>query len=511
MKNLAIIDVGSNSISLQIAEIKGKSYDIVEDYKDTVRLGDDVFKSGVISDSSIKSLIKVFNNIKAIIDKRIDKKEKPFIRAAATAPFRDASNSKEVIDMIEDKFDIKIEVIDGNEEARLVDLYVSANFQMSKVNALTLDIGGGTLELIISNKGKIIDMISIPLGVLKLKNDFLKTNPPKNSEIGKLIKHLEKTFKDLPINKEINKKIDTLIFTGGTINNIAYIYNKREHLKDKAINYIDKKFIKLFLNELKDKTFEERNQIKGIDDKRLDIIQPAALIAEFILDKTDCEGFFTIKGGLKNGLTIDTLNKQGITMHFQENEDVRFSRILDIGSKFFFEEEHAMQTSKLASILFTKLKDILKLDEEDYKILEAASILHDIGSYISYNDHNKHSYYLIKNSDFIAYNKNEIGIIANIARYHRNGFPKKSHQSYKKLSNKNQELVQKLSAILRIADALDNSHKSIVTDIDVKIKDDSIKITPISKSDNNLALEIQSVINKKKLLESVADKEVIVK
>ncbi|RZD16121.1 MAG: Ppx/GppA family phosphatase [Candidatus Acididesulfobacter guangdongensis] len=512
MKNLAVIDIGSNSISLQISEIKGKSYDIIEDYKETIRIGEDVFKTGIISESTIQSIMTVLEKMKVLIGKKTDKKEKPYIRAVATAPFRDASNSKDVVNMAKDKFDIDIEVIDGNEEARIVDLYASANFQMSKLNALTVDIGGGTLELIISKEGEITDLHSIPLGMLRLKNDFLKNNPPKNNEIEKLMKHIEKTLKDAGIYKKINKDIDTLIFTGGTITNIASIYNKREHLRDENVNFVDKKFIEFFLNELKDKTFEERNNIKGIDTQRTDIIQPAALIAEMLLDKTNCDGFFTIKGGLKNGLTIDTLNNHGIRMHFQENADVRLSRILEIGSKFFFEEEHARRTEKIAKILFIKLKDILKLNEEDYKLLEAASLLHDVGSYISYYDHHKHSYYLIKNSDFIGYSSNEIKIIANIARYHRKSFPKKSQKCYAELSSKNQELVQKLSAILRIADALDNSHKSAVKDIDVKIDDDSIKIMLKSNSkDADLSLEIQSAMDKKNFLEFIAKKEVTVK
>jgi exopolyphosphatase/guanosine-5'-triphosphate,3'-diphosphate pyrophosphatase len=512
MKNLAVIDIGSNSISLQISEIKGKSYDIIEDYKETIRIGEDVFKTGIISESTIQSIMAVLEKMKVLIGKKTDKKEKPYIRAVATAPFRDASNSKDVVNMAKDKFDIDIEIIDGNEEARIVDLYASANFQMSKLNALTADIGGGTLELIISKEGEITDLHSIPLGMLRLKNDFLKNNPPKNNEIEKLTKHIEKTLKDAGIYKKINKDIDTLIFTGGTITNIASIYNKREHLRDENVNFVDKKFIEFFLNELKDKTFEERNNIKGIDTQRTDIIQPAALIAEMFLDKTNCDGFFTIKGGLKNGLTIDTLNNHGIRMHFQENADVRLSRILEIGSKFFFEEEHARQTEKLAKILFMKLKEILKLNEEDYKLLEAASLLHDVGSYISYYDHHKHSYYLIKNSDFIGYSSNEIKIIANIARYHRKSFPKKSQKCYAELSSKSQELVQKLSAILRIADALDNSHKSAVKDIDVKIDDDSIKIMLKSNlKDADLSLEIQSATDKKNFLEFIAKKEVTVK
>jgi exopolyphosphatase/guanosine-5'-triphosphate,3'-diphosphate pyrophosphatase len=512
MKNLAVIDIGSNSVSLQISEIKGKSYDIIEDYKESIRIGEDVFKTGVISDSTIQSIMTVLEKMKVLIDKKTDKKEKPYIRAVATAPFRDASNSKDVVNMAKDKFDIDIEVIDGNEEARIVDLYASANFQMSKLNALTVDIGGGTLELIISKEGEITDLHSIPLGMLRLKNDFLKNNPPKNNEIEKLMKHIEKTFKDAGIYKKINKDIDTLIFTGGTITNIASIYNKREHLRDENVNFVDKKFIEFFLNELKDKTFEERNNIKGIDTQRTDIIQPAALIAEMLLAKTNCEGFFTIKGGLKNGLTIDTLNNHGIRMHFQENADVRLSRILEIGSKFFFEEEHARQTEKLAKILFMQLKEILKLKEDDYKLLEAASLLHDVGSYISYYDHHKHSYYLIKNSDFIGYSSNEIKIIANIARYHRKSFPKKSQKCYAELSSKNQELIQKCSAILRIADALDNSHKSAVKNIDVKVDDDSIKIMLKSNSkDADFSLEIQSAIDKKNFLEFITKKEVTVK
>ncbi len=501
MKHLAIIDIGSNSISLQISEIKGKSYDIVEDYKETIRIGDDVFKSGLFSEATINSIIEVLERMKALMDK----KEQPFIRTVATAPFRDASNAKEVIDLINDKCGINIEVIDGLQEAELVYLFVSANFQMSNLNALTLDIGGGTTEFILSKKGEIVFSKSLPLGITKLTRDFFNNNPPKKNEIEKLKKYIDETLDEMPI----DKSIDTVICTGGTINNISYIYNKRNHLNDTPIKYIKRKFLKLMSDELKGETFQDRIKIEGIDHQRLDIIQTAAIMTDLILDKSKCKGFFTIKGGLKNGLTIDTLNKKGIKMHFQENVDVRLSRILEIGSKFSFDEEHARQVTKLSKILFSKLKDFFKLDDENWKLLEAASMLHDIGNYISYDKHHKHSYYLITNSDLIGYDDNEAEIVANIARYHRKSFPKKSHEAYNKLSNKSMSLVKKLSAILRIADALDISHKSLVADINVNINDNIIEIMPASK--NNLELEIQSFNAKKDLLESITKRQVIIK
>jgi exopolyphosphatase/guanosine-5'-triphosphate,3'-diphosphate pyrophosphatase len=503
MKHLAIIDIGSNSISLQISEIRNKSYDIVEDYKETIRIGGDVFKSGSFSETTVKSIIEVLERMKVLIDKR----GWSFIRATATAPFRDASNAKEVIELIREKVNINVEVIDGTEEARLVHLFVSANFQINNLSALILDIGGGTTEFILSVNGEIVFSKSVPLGITRLTSDFFKNNPPKNDEIVILKEYINKTLDEMPI----NKSIDTIICTGGTINNISYIYNKRVHLSDTPIKYVERKFLKLIYNEIKNKTFEDRIQIEGIDQQRVDIIQTAALMMGLILNRSNHKGFFTIKGGLKNGLTIDTLNKKGIKMHFQENVDVRMARILEIGSKFSFEEEHAKQVTKLSKILFSKFKDFFKLDDENWKLLEAASMLHDTGNYISYDKHHKHSYYLIMNSDLIGYNANETEIIANIARYHRKSPPKKSHEDYKNLSGKTRNLIKKLSAILRIADALDLSHKSLVADINVKINDDIIEILPIPEKNKKIDLEIQSSEAKKDLLESITKRQVIVK
>ncbi|MHB8231431.1 MAG: Ppx/GppA phosphatase family protein [bacterium] len=501
MKHLAIIDIGSNSISLQISEIKGKLYNIVEDYRETIRIGDEVFKTGLLSESTIKLIIEVLEKMKVLIEK----KEQPFIRAVATAPFRNAANAEEALKTIKDKCNLDIEVLDGLEEANLVYLFISANFQMSNLNALTIDIGGGSAEFILSKKGEIVFSKSLPLGLTKLTIDFLHGDPPKNNEIAKLKKYIKKALDEIPIDKEV----DTVICTGGTINNISYIYNKRKRLSDTPIKYVERKFLKYMSNRLKDLPFQERTQIQGIDDKRLDIIQTAAIMTELIMSRTDCNGFFTIKSGLKNGITIDTLNKKGIKMHFQENVDVRLSRILEIGSKFLFEETHATQVTKLSKILFSKLKDFLNLDEENWRLLEAASMLHDIGNYISLDKHHKHSYYLITSSDLIGYDGDEPEIIANIARYHRKSMPKKSHEPYEKLSSKNRNLVKKLSAILRIADALDISHKSLVKDIDVKINDDTIEILP--SSGKNIELEIQKSGVKKDLLEYITKRQVIIK
>lgn len=169
-----------------------------------------------------------------------------------------------------------------------------------------------------------------------------------------------------------------------------------------------------------------------------------------------------MSGGLRSGLTIDTINKLGIELPFQNNtENIRYSRLMEIGNKFDFDEPSAVHVRNLAKMLYERLAGELGLGGRDWILLEAASLLRDVGKHITYTKHHKHSYYLIKHSELVGYSAAEVDIIANVARYHRKSPPKTSHVDYMFMSDEDQEKVLKLAAILRIAIALDRSHRGI--------------------------------------------------
>jgi len=496
---IGVIDLGSNSIRLQIAAVYEKSYRIVHEYREIIRIGDDLFKNGDLSEESVNKIYSCFMDIKKILDSYSVK----IVKAVATATLRELKKGLEIVKEVKSRFGIELKIISGEEEARLSFLAISGNFQVDKYSAIITDIGGGSAEYTISIKGKIVEIASKKLGCSRLKNMFIQNDPPKISEIDNLKNHIQKNL----VNFE-NYNIDLVVCTGGTANNIANIYYTLKGKDEQSkIKYVTRKFLKDFINEIKYMDTKSIANIKGVEPKRADIILPAAINLEILLSKTSTNGFYTFTGGLRTGLIIDTLNSMNIKMPFQSlSEDIFYSQLIEIGNKFQFEEEHARHVAYLSEKIFDSLNKNFNLNKDYRNMTIAAALLHDIGSYISFSKHHKHSYYLIKNSDLAGFNYRQKLMIANIARYHRKSLPKKDHPIYEELDGKEIEVVKILAAILRVADALDRGHKKFIPDINIEITEDKVSITPIT--DNDITLEKKAFEFKKDLLERVTGKSV---
>ncbi len=489
--NIAVIDIGSNSVRMQISRVQDGMYDVVEEYKRMLRLGDDVFLDGLIKETTIEKLITTLNEMKELyLSKSVNT-----VRAIATASFREASNADYVIDKIKQSTGISIEIIDGQNEAYLGFLGVSANFELKDSRVLITDIGGGSAEFMVVDNEKPVFSKSTPFGCNKLLHRYFKSDPVKESEVIRFKEDMDKEISALPI----DDKIEHIVCLGGTLNNISYIAGKGN---SDRVKYVDRKFLKGFLREIIGKNIEERTNIKYLEPKRADIVLPAALLIDKILYKAQKSGFYTLSGGLRTGLTIDTINKAGIVLDFQKkHHSLRLARIIQIGKKFNFEKAHAIQVKKLALSIFDKTKKLHKLQDREKNILEAAAILHDCGNYISYSKHHKHSYYLIKNSDFIGYSSKDVELIANVARYHRKSPPKSTHQNFNALNDEEKYIVRALSAILRIADAVDRTHDARVSCVDVEVQNTVVFFQFTSKKE--LLLEINAFESKKNLFEEV--------
>ncbi|MCL4532980.1 MAG: Ppx/GppA family phosphatase [Deltaproteobacteria bacterium] len=501
---LGIIDAGSNSIKLQIVETKDGNCSLIDEYKVSARIGDDCFRTGYISGESKEKLFKAFNYIKKIIE--LNKTDT--VKAVGTAVFRHAKNKKEIASEIKQTCGIDLNIISGEEEARLSYLAVSSNFSLNKSNSVIADIGGGSTEITLVDRGEILQSYSTPLGCLRLKNDFSKERLPYNLKIPAMKTFIKNSFKDFP-----NQFFKKAICTGGTVNNLAAVYCGFNGKKaDSRINYVPKSFLKDFIDANKNSSADDIKKIKSADAGRADIIIPAAVILYEMLTYFHLQGFYSFSGGLRNGLLMDELNKKGVTMtatkkHEKSYEtDFPFAMYSEIGKKFNFDEKHSKQVAYLSEKLFYAFEESYGISKEYLKYLIAAAMLHDIGNFVSMSKHHKHSLYLIKNIDLAGFSDYEKAIIANIARYHRKSPPKKHHDIYKDIREGDIDAVIKLASILRVADALDREHKGNIEDIKPEVTDKIITLNPVYKGD--ILLEVESLETKKDLMEKITGKYV---
>ncbi len=499
--NIAVLDVGSNSVKVEISKVEDGHFELIEDFKELLRLGDDVFRFGLVKDESIQRLINVIKEIKDVCDfKKVDK-----LRAVGTSALRDASNSREVIEKIYNETGVLIELISGEKEAELVYLAVTANFDINHSKTLIADIGGGSVEFIISDNNKVVFQQSTPYGCNRLLHKYFNNDPPKESEIEYFKNSMQNILSELPLDRSIDK----VISLGGTLSNVSFVYMRQIHSTIQRIGYIDRKFLKSFIRNISSKTINQRKTIKGLDPKRADLVLPATLFIDTILDMCGKSGFYTMGGGLRIGVLIDTLNNMGILLNFQNSkENLRYLRLLEIGKKFQFEKVHAINVKNFAVQIFKVLKDKFNFSYDLQKYIEAASILHDIGNYISYSQHHKHSYYLIKNSDFIGYSNEEIELIANIARYHRKSLPKNSHENYVNLPENSKHIVRELASILRISDAIDRSHSGRIKFVDLNIQGNKLFLKMLPCDD--ISIEKKAIDRKKDLFEKTFNLELTV-
>ncbi len=504
---LGIIDAGSNSIKLQIIEAKGAGFTVIDEYKATARIGSDCFRTGYITGESKKDLFKALTYSKKIIELN----EIDAIRAVGTAVFRHAKNKEEIASEIKKNCGIDLDIISGEEEARLSHLAVSSSFNLNNLNSIIVDIGGGSGEITAVERGNILKSASTPLGCLRLKNDFSKNCPPYNPEISAMRAFIRKSIDDF---EDIG--FDEAICTGGTVNNLAAVYCAANDKKpDTRINYVSKSFLRDFIEANKNSSAADIKKIKTMDAGRADIIIPAAVILYEIISRFRLKGFYSFAGGLRLGLLLDELNKRGVAMAVKKNHEKNYeetfpiSMFSEIGNKFKFDEKHAKHVAFLSERLFNELEESYGIAKEYLKYLIAAAMLHDIGNFVSLSKHHKHSLYLIKNIDLAGFSDYEKAIIANIARYHRKSLPKKSHDIYGDIREGDADAVIKLASILRVADALDREHKGNVKDIKPSVTNKIIAVNPVYEGD--IPLEIEALETKKDLMEKITGKRVYLK
>lgn len=495
---VAIIDVGSNNIKLEVFEIDDKgNFQLIYDEKVPARLGHDVFVTRKLNPNNMDKALEGLKNISRILKSlHVDR-----TFALGTAALRE-TDSREFIKRARRETGIKIRVISGIEEARLVHNAVLAHTPFSGRTFFLNDIGGGSTEISVSN-GKILFVESLRLGTVRLKELFENKNGDYES-FSMMEKYIEKVLN--PYLEEILKyKIDMGISTGGTARNLCEMVRANGGVKEEenGIPLLYTRDLKNLIHELKKMSPKELLKVPGLDPSRADIIIPGGILLLTLLQTLRIDSSLVSSYGLRDGALIDYIYHKVNKKIYQERQNEYRKRGLEILSdKFNLDKKHAKQTSRLAVLLFELLKDVHQIPQKYEEILYGAALLHDIGRFIDYSNHHKHSQYLIQNSSILGFSDHEKLLMALIARYHRKGMPKNSHEEFQKLTPFEQNVVSKLAAILRLADSLDRSYTSSVSDIQIKnLNSDKIHLVIRGKGD--LALELWSVEKKKDFFEKV--------
>ncbi|MDO9300369.1 MAG: Ppx/GppA phosphatase family protein [Anaerolineales bacterium] len=494
MQTIAAIDVGSNAMRITVGRIvyDGK-VEAVENLRLPVRLGQDAFTTGIVSEEIAQQAVDAFIRFRKITDDyQVEK-----IRAVATSAMREMTNSDLLIDRIARSTGIEIEIISGEEEARLIHLAVAQAVNLKGRHALLIDIGGGSVEVTLSQNGNILSTESYNMGTVRL---LKKLNGEKNSAMPfhKLAREYAEAARHR-IDREIgSKKIDICVGTGG---NIEEMGNLRQKLfkrdSDRAITLEELDKLVETLSRMK---VEERMRKFKLKPDRADVILPASIVLQMIAHEAKIKEVTIPNVGLKDGVLWDMAYNLQENMRVSPREQV-WTSALRLGEKYQFDAEHAKLVSYLAGRLFDQSHALHNLDEENKLLLEVAALLHDIGHFINTVDHNKHGYYILKANPLIGLAENLQNIVANIIQYHRKSIPSFQDDGFRNLPPKDRLVVTELSALMRLADGLDVSHTGRVRDIQLQQQKNTWKLK--LQGNGDLMLERWALEKRKRLFQDV--------
>jgi exopolyphosphatase/guanosine-5'-triphosphate,3'-diphosphate pyrophosphatase len=504
LKRIAAIDIGTNSFHLIITEVDpdtGK-FKILGREREVVRLGSGSTDMKYLSEEAMSRGIETLKRFKGLADSA----DAP-LRAIATSAVREAKNQHDFIHRSKEEAGIKIEVASGFEEARYIYLGILQALPVYNKKILLLDVGGGSTEFLIGLQGEVLYDNSLKIGAIRLTQRFFDTDKTETRQVKDCRKFIRGTMN--PVTRQISDfSFESVVGSSGTIMNIASMISLRRNpsevtrLNNFSFTYDELEEVVETIIEAK--TAKQRLKIPGLDPSRADIITAGVLIVEQIFKELGIKELTVSDYALREGIIFDTLE-----MHYKINDpnrldNIRHKSVLHLAENFKYEKGHSEHVTKIALSIYDQIKNLHSLGEDEREYLHAAAMLHEIGCFVSHAQHHRHSYYLIRNSGLLGFTENEKEIIANVARYHRKSHPKQKHPDFAKLSIEDQMAVKKLASILRIADGLDRTHSSAVSDVECKFNDGELAIQ-LKKSNpgtgSSLELEIWGAESKKGLFE----------
>lgn len=498
MPKFASIDVGSNASRLLIvqADAPGK-HTTVHQSRMPVRLGHSVFLTGRLDPDSVDELVRAMRTFKGTLDEH----DVAAYRAVVTASARDAENASEMLRRVSDA-GIDLEAIDGTEEARLVKLAVEQKVPLRDKRALLCDLGGGSLELSEVNHDEVRFSTSLQIGTVRLLESFLDEGKPVTKAQERLLhEYLERMLQ--PVRESfLRRAYDVVAGTGGNFDTIAELCP----VPGASLPTIDVRKARTLLAKMAKTKASERRKEYGLRPDRADVIVPALYVLLAVADLARTDAIVAPGVGLKEGIVEELVDKHFRVWDYKLDESQAARAAVQLGRRYHFDEPHATQVDRLAAQLFDRLRALHKLEDHDRVLLRVAALLHDIGDFVHFAAHHKHTQYIVEHSDLMGLSPEHRVVVGCIARYHRRAPPSTKHASFGRLEPDDRRRVRKLSSILRLADALDRGHRSKVHQLEVDIAASEVVIRATGRED--LSLEAWTAARKAAMFEATFRKKV---
>jgi exopolyphosphatase/guanosine-5'-triphosphate,3'-diphosphate pyrophosphatase len=464
---IAAIDIGTNSIHMIVVKVRPDlSFEVIDREKDMVRLGAGGLDGKNLTQSAMTAALQTLAKFRRLAESnKVDE-----IVASATSATREAENGGDFIAEVARQTGIRIRVISGTEEARLIHLAAGYGVDVRGSTAAVIDIGGGSVEITLGTATHLTLGKSFKTGVIRLTERFVKSDPLSARDQRRLVKYLNREM-GAHLEQIAKAGFDRVIGTSGTILSLGALALSDEEgtaPEDLRNQRVSAKALRRLRKRIVAADIEERLRIPGLDPRRADLSVAGSVLLDTILRGLGADDLTLCDLALREGLVLDYIHRNSARIRKVERyPDVRRRSVIELGERCGYWSEHAQQVARLALSIFDQTRSVHGLGDREREWLEYAALLHDVGVHISYDRHHRHSYYLIKNGDLRGFDPREIEVIALVARYHRQATPKKSHEGYGELNGTLRGVVRMLSAVVRLAEGLDRSHAQALAGIDL--------------------------------------------
>jgi exopolyphosphatase / guanosine-5'-triphosphate,3'-diphosphate pyrophosphatase len=457
---IAAIDVGTNSIHMIIAEAQRIGYRVIDKEKQMVQLGRDSLEGRPLTDAAIERGVSTLRTMADIARQR----EVDDIVAVATSAIREAPNRRRFISEVQKIAGVKLRVISGEEEADYIYRAVRSAVDFHGGTALTIDIGGGSVEMILGTSSEVFFTRSEPAGALRIAQSFGLESAVTDEALKECRRAVRKLLKKT-LARISSIGFDFTIGTSGTIATLAGLAADPQAVAS-GLRWLTLPRLRELIASMAPLAADERAHKFDLDEKRSRIILAGAVVLEQIMRGLDLQRLRACDTALREGIVESMLDR--MREQSAEPVGVRGSSVLELAERTRVDMSHAEHVTHLALRIFDQVEDLHMLRTGERELLESAALLHEAGMHVAFPGHHKHSYYLISHAGLRGFTSDQVAVVANVARYYRKALPDPEHQSFAQLSPVQQETVRKLASILRLAAALDRRRRGAVRDVAVE-------------------------------------------
>ena len=473
-RRVAAIDIGTNSIHLLVAEVDPelRSFSVVLAEKATTRLGERDPHTG---DLSAEAIERAFRTLRHDRDLALSHGVEQIV-TAATSAVREAPNGRDFLLALQEQLELEVDLVSGPEEARLIYLGVLSGMAFGNQPHLIIDIGGGSTELVLADGRDARSFSSTRIGAVRLQREFCQQDPIAADRRSFLQAYIQGALD--PAVSEVKAALKRgeqplMVGTSGTAMALAALAaaaDPKPPLKLQGYR-LSRERIDQLTARLLAMTPEQRRALPAINDRRAEIIVPGALILQTAMAMLQVRELVVCDRALREGLIVDWMLRNGLLGdRFAFQSTIRERTVLHLAQRFGVDRARTDRVAAHALSLYDQSRGLLHHDDgPGRELLWAAAQLHTCGKSINISAYHKHSWYLIRHGELLGYSEAEHLTVAAIGRYHRRSLPKKRHESWQLIEDRDQRRrVTSMALLLRLAVALDRRPAAVIGALQVQ-------------------------------------------